>query len=196
MQLLCYIAVTLLCGLSLSLSEATISCKDNQYLWPLEKPRVCCNKCPPGSVMSAKKCSSILFLFTVQVAGWPWNYLCISGTRLDRPNSNSTCSHTCKKCDGDMYQQTYNLDLTCNICENCRRSELFQIFPPTDCTIYMFLPVSPVCSDPGLVYNLVVNPFDGIFLLIYMTDLTASSANPVCSVVVPSGLSVCVRGSL
>lgn len=53
MQLLCYLALTLLCGLSLSSSVAGLGCKDTQYEWPLLDAKSCCNKCPPGSVTSA-----------------------------------------------------------------------------------------------------------------------------------------------
>lgn len=63
MQLLCYLALTLLCALSLSSSEAPTNCNDNQYLWPLEKPEFCCNKCPPGSVTTANFVPLLIFFF-------------------------------------------------------------------------------------------------------------------------------------
>lgn len=53
MRLLCYLALTLLCALWLSWSEAAITCSDTQRPWPVTKPTSCCNKCPPGSLTSA-----------------------------------------------------------------------------------------------------------------------------------------------
>lgn len=53
MQLLCYLALTLLCSLSLSSSMAALNCNETQYPWPTKNSKSCCNKCPPGSVTSA-----------------------------------------------------------------------------------------------------------------------------------------------
>ncbi|XP_075897368.1 tumor necrosis factor receptor superfamily member 3-like [Nelusetta ayraudi] len=54
MQLLCYLALTLLCGLPLSSSVAALACKDTQYEWPLLVPKSCCNKCPPGTHLNGR----------------------------------------------------------------------------------------------------------------------------------------------
>lgn len=59
--------------------------------------------------------------------------MCILGTYLDGRN-DKVCHQKCKNCEDEMYKPTYNTDLSCHSCENCRRSESFQRFPQTDCT--------------------------------------------------------------
>ncbi|XP_070823490.1 CD27 antigen-like [Chaetodon trifascialis] len=50
MRLLCYFAF--LCSLSFSSpSLPPIKCNATQYAWPVDKPKFCCNKCPPGEYL-------------------------------------------------------------------------------------------------------------------------------------------------
>ncbi|XP_059195095.1 tumor necrosis factor receptor superfamily member 11A [Centropristis striata] len=48
MQPLCDFALVFLCSLSLLSPVLSLHCNDTQYAWPLDQPRLCCNKCPPG----------------------------------------------------------------------------------------------------------------------------------------------------
>lgn len=168
MQLLCYLALTLLCGLSLSSSVAAITCNDTQYPWPLEKPKLCCNKCPPGLVTSANFVPLFIYFFSVlgpgggcrstmdlsvhfrYSSGWPqklvWPYVHKMWGR-DVP--------------ADL-QQGFNLQQLWKLQKKWVVSKLPSVFP----------------SFRTPVYNLANhNPFDG------MKD---SAAKPVCPVVIPS----------
>ncbi|XP_018538262.1 tumor necrosis factor receptor superfamily member 6 [Lates calcarifer] len=58
MRPLCYIAFTLLCSLSFLSSEPSIQCNKTQYAWPLDAPKFCCDKCPPGKSMETRPLDS------------------------------------------------------------------------------------------------------------------------------------------
>ncbi|XP_034730242.1 CD27 antigen isoform X2 [Etheostoma cragini] len=92
MQPLCFIAFTLLVSLSCLSAVLSINCNERKYNWPVERPYLCCDKCPPGKHMVRR--------------------------------SYTICEIECQSCTRDLFNEKYNVELTCDFCENCDKPNM------------------------------------------------------------------------
>lgn len=128
MQLLHYFIFFLLCGFSVLSYTASLQCNEEQYAWPLDKPKHCCDKCPPGTTS----------LFSPNwVSFWcrqEFNHqilLCALGHKMKRSRNQRTCGIECIQCEGERFSDNYNVDLSCKVCEVCNKREYIYTFKRT-----------------------------------------------------------------
>ncbi|KAM4581192.1 tumor necrosis factor receptor superfamily member 6 [Odontesthes bonariensis] len=104
-----YLTFSLLCSLLLVSSGISIKCNKTQYDWPVDNPKLCCDKCPPGQHMvrrpvnncgiECNPCESHLFFSD----SYNVNPVCTVCKDCNKPNmeleSNCTATHdTVCKC--------------------------------------------------------------------------------------------------
>ncbi|XP_028436847.1 tumor necrosis factor receptor superfamily member 6 isoform X1 [Perca flavescens] len=92
MQPLRFFAFTFLVGLSFLSVVLSIDCNERQYEWPVEQPKLCCDKCPPGKHVVRR--------------------------------SITTCEIECESCTTNLFNEKYNVQQTCEFCENCDKKNM------------------------------------------------------------------------
>ncbi|KAI3361142.1 hypothetical protein L3Q82_013338 [Scortum barcoo] len=114
MKLLCYYAFIFLCPLFFLPHVLSLQCSKIQYEWPIDKPSLCCNMCPPGDYLVRRppdKCG-------------PECQRCTEGRYTDTHNVHLYCElcHSCNKPNMEYESQcngTHNAVCRCKAGYRC-----------------------------------------------------------------------------
>ncbi|KAK2844739.1 hypothetical protein Q5P01_011398 [Channa striata] len=130
-----YIIFTVLSSLCFFSSVLSIECNETHYQWPVNEPRLCCNKCAPGQHMVRRPENS---------CGVTCNS-CTGNRYTDSYNVYMTCNSctTCNKPNMKFLSQcntTHNAVCTCTAGYKCKDQPCTQceaISAPTEPTLLL-----------------------------------------------------------
>ncbi|XP_011483881.1 tumor necrosis factor receptor superfamily member 3 [Oryzias latipes] len=145
MQLLHYFIFFLLCGFSVLSYTASLQCNEEQYAWPLDKPKHCCDKCPPGHKMKRSRNQRTCGIECIQCEGERFS---------DNYNVDLSCKvcEVCNKPNMDYKSKcnsTHNTVCKCNPGYRCKDQAC------TQCVLVT--PTTKSTSPPSTTANTVKN---------------------------------------
>ncbi|XP_054477640.1 tumor necrosis factor receptor superfamily member 5 isoform X2 [Anoplopoma fimbria] len=149
MQPLCCFVFTFLCSISFVSPGLSIHCNNTQYLWPVDQPKLCCNKCPPGKNMIRRPPTSC------GIECEP----CSGDQYSDAYNEELSCEF-CENCDkpnmeyGSHCNATHNAVCRCKTDYRCKDRSCQQCVLIPSTTTKPTLPPSTTVLKPGALTTL------------------------------------------
>ncbi|XP_067457295.1 CD27 antigen [Thunnus thynnus] len=144
MQPFYYIALLFLCDFSFLPSVLSIRCSDSQYTWPVDQPKLCCDKCPPGEHLLRRPAD------TCGTECKP----CTGDRYTDSYNVQMDCD-VCRSCNKENMEPESQCSVTRNaVCRckagfKCRDKQCTQCIPVPTTTSKPTLPPSTTAFKPS-----------------------------------------------